>query len=93
MEALSAFYTKLSGRLIDPYNEILVTSGAMEAVFATIQGHVDDGDEVIIIEPFYDSYAPVVKMAGGVVRHLQLKLVCIFFCVTCMRGSVSYVRS
>ena len=48
---------------IDPTNEVVVTAGATEGIFAAILGLVDPGDEVIIIEPFYDSYLPGILMA------------------------------
>lgn len=75
MKALSVLYAKVVGRDIDPYSEVLVTSGAMQALFSVILGNIDDGDEVIIIEPFFDAYEPIIQMAGGKVRYVQLKLV------------------
>ena len=47
---------------------VIVTDGATEAIYAAVQGVVDPGDEVIIFEPFYDSYVPSVEFAGGVPR-------------------------
>lgn len=76
MKALSALYSKLCDRQIDPFTEILITAGAYEALHVAILSHVDKGDEVIIIEPFFDCYDPVVKMAGGIPRHIPLRLVC-----------------
>ena len=49
----------------DPETEILVTTGATEALAATILAFVDPGDEVIALEPFYDSYAASIDLAGG----------------------------
>lgn len=40
-----------------------------------LRSHIEEGDEVIIIEPSFDSYAPVVKSCGGVVRYIPLRLV------------------
>jgi N-succinyldiaminopimelate aminotransferase len=51
---------------IDPVQGVVVTSGATEGIFAAILGLVDPGDEVIVIEPFYDSYVPNILMAHAV---------------------------
>lgn len=75
VNALSTLYTKLVGREIDPLTEVLTTAGAYEALYASIQGHIDVGDEVIIIEPFFDCYEPMVKAAGGIPRFIPLRLV------------------
>lgn len=49
----------------DPETEVLVTVGATEAIAAAVLGLVEPGSEVLLIEPFYDSYSPVVAMAGA----------------------------
>ena len=53
------------GRQVDPEEEICVTAGATQALNTAIQSFVGTGDEVIIIEPAYDSYRPSIEMAGG----------------------------
>ena len=53
--------------------EITVTSGATEAIFASIQGLCDPGDEVVVFEPYYDSYKASVLMAGAVPRIVTLR--------------------
>lgn len=50
-----------------------VTTGASEALFAAITALVRPGDEVICFDPSYDSYAPAVKLAGGVLKRITLK--------------------
>ena len=57
----------------DPATEITVTSGATEALFAAVAAVVRRDDEVIIFEPAYDAYAPVVTLNGGIPRFIQLK--------------------
>lgn len=49
----------------DPATEVLVTTGATEAIAAAILAFVDPGDEVVALEPFYDSYAASIELAGG----------------------------
>ena len=51
---------------IDPAQGVVVTSGATEGIFSAILGLVDPGDEVIVIEPFYDSYVPNILMANAI---------------------------
>ena len=57
----------------DPATEITVTSGATESVFAAISAVVKKDDEVIIFEPAYDAYAPIVQLNGGIPVFLQLE--------------------
>ena len=57
---------------VDPETDVLVTPGATEAIFCSIMGLVDPGDEVIVIEPFYDSYVPGLEMAGAAPVYVSL---------------------
>ncbi len=57
---------------VDPDTEITVTAGATQALFTAIAAFVHPGDEVILLEPAYDSYRPSVEMAGGTAVPLQL---------------------
>lgn len=73
VQAIGKLYSKILKRELNPLNEILITAGAYEALYSAIMGHVDVGDEVIIIEPFFDCYEPMVKMAGGIPKFIPLK--------------------
>jgi N-succinyldiaminopimelate aminotransferase len=72
-EAIAEKVARHYGLAVDPASEVIVTHGATEAIFATILGLVDPGDEVIIFEPFYDSYLPAVQIAGGIPRTYVLR--------------------
>ncbi|CAH1101417.1 unnamed protein product [Psylliodes chrysocephalus] len=74
VRALSKLYSKLVGRQINERTEIVTTSGAYEALFSAISGHTDVGDEVIVIEPFFDCYEPMIKYAGGTPKFIPLRL-------------------
>nr|XP_020650605.1 kynurenine--oxoglutarate transaminase 1 isoform X1 [Pogona vitticeps]XP_020650606.1 kynurenine--oxoglutarate transaminase 1 isoform X1 [Pogona vitticeps]XP_020650607.1 kynurenine--oxoglutarate transaminase 1 isoform X1 [Pogona vitticeps] len=71
---LARFFGKLHRREVDPQTNVLVTVGAYQALFCCFQALVDDGDEVIIIEPYFDCYEPMVKMAGGTPVFIPLRL-------------------
>jgi aspartate/methionine/tyrosine aminotransferase len=58
---------------LDPATEVLVTSGATEALAACLLGLIRPGDEVVLFQPLYDSYLPIVRLAGGVPRLVTLR--------------------
>jgi len=63
----------LYGRKINPETEITITAGATQAIFTAIAAFVSPGDEVVIIEPAYDSYRPAIEVCGGLPRAYELK--------------------
>jgi N-succinyldiaminopimelate aminotransferase len=71
-EAICAHYGRHHGARLSP-DQVLVTSGATEAIAAVILALVSPGDEVIVITPAYDAYAPMVRRAGGTVVEVALQ--------------------
>ncbi len=71
-EAMTAKIEALYGRRYDPVSEITVTAGATQAILTAILAIVHPGDEVIVLEPCYDSYVPNIELAGGVVVRVPL---------------------
>ncbi|MBC7270692.1 MAG: pyridoxal phosphate-dependent aminotransferase, partial [Streptomyces sp.] len=63
--AVAAHQRRHYGLSYDPDTEVLVTAGATEAIAATLLALLEPGDEVIALEPYYDSYAACIAMAGG----------------------------
>ena len=73
VNALAHFYSPIFQRELDPATNVLTTVGATEGIFATLQALVEPSDEVILIEPFYDSYPASVIMAGGTPVYVPLR--------------------
>lgn len=63
----------LYGSVYHPETEVTVTTGGSEAIFSIIAAFVNSGDEVIVFEPAFDLYRPVIELIGGVVKPVQLK--------------------
>ena len=71
-EAVAAHYGRHFGQMLTA-DQLCVTSGATEAIAAALLATVSPGDEVIVMTPAYDAYAPLVRRAGGVVREVTLR--------------------
>lgn len=72
-EVISEIVNKTYSAHYDPVTEITITAGATQAIYTIISAIVRADDEVIIFEPAYDSYAPAVKVNGGLVKYATLK--------------------
>ena len=72
-QAISAHYRHWQGLELDPEREIMVTSGATEALAGALLAVIEPGDEVVLFQPLYDAYLPLVKRAGGIPRFVRLE--------------------
>ena len=72
-EAVAEHSKRFYGQAVDPETEVTVTNGAAEALHSITDGLINPGDEVIILEPYYEVYAPNVIMAGGVPRFVPIR--------------------
>ena len=73
LEAIAAHQERFYGIRVDPRSEVLVTAGATEAIAAVILGMCEPGDEVVTFEPYYDSYAATIALAGATRRTSVLR--------------------
>jgi aspartate/methionine/tyrosine aminotransferase len=71
--AIARRFERDSGLAVNPDTQVVVTSGCTEAIAATIMGICNPGDEVVLFEPFYDSYRAVVAMSGCVAKFVALR--------------------
>jgi N-succinyldiaminopimelate aminotransferase len=72
--AIARKMKRFYGLEVDPDEEITITSGATEGLCATLLGLLEPGDEVILLEPCFDTYAPISALPGARVRHVSLRL-------------------
>ena len=72
-QAVAEHARRFQGLEVDWQSEVLVTSGATEALGDCLFGLIEPGDEVVLIEPLYDSYLPIVRRAGGIPRLVRLE--------------------
>ncbi|GLS22288.1 aspartate aminotransferase [Labrys miyagiensis] len=72
-QAVAAHYQRFQGLALDADSEIMITSGATEAITDALMAVVSPGDEVVLLQPMYDAYLPLVLRAGGVPRFVTLQ--------------------
>ena len=72
-EAIARLVSELYGRRVTPETEITITAGGTEALFCAVQAVVHQGDEVVLLDPAYDSYEPAVRLAGGEAVRVPLR--------------------
>ena len=72
-EAAAEHYRRFQGLDFDWKTEVIVTSGATEALAASLLTLISPGDEVVLFQPLYDAYLPLIRRAGGTARLLRLE--------------------
>src|SRR3954453_14073814 len=72
-QAIARHQRRHYGLDLDPDSQVVVTTGCTEGIAAALLGLVDPGDEVVVLEPYYDSYVAMLQMAGGVRRPVTLR--------------------
>ena len=71
--AVAGANRRFHGIDVDPRSEVVVTSGATEALFVSLAAVLNPGDEVVVFEPLYDTYLPAIRMLGAVPRIVRLR--------------------
>src|ERR1043166_5731437 len=71
--AVAAHYQRWQDLTLDPESEIMITWGATEAIAGALMALIEAGDEVVLFQPLYDAYLPLVLRAGGVPRFVRLQ--------------------
>ncbi|APF38363.1 MULTISPECIES: aminotransferase [Chelatococcus] len=72
-QAVANHYQHHQGLALDAESEVMITSGATEAIAGALLALIEPGDEVVLFQPMYDAYLPLVRRAGGVPRFVTLK--------------------
>jgi N-succinyldiaminopimelate aminotransferase len=72
-QAVATHYRHWQNLTLDPDSEIMITSGATEAIAGALMALIQPGDEVVLFQPMYDAYLPLVQRAGGVPRFVRLE--------------------
>jgi N-succinyldiaminopimelate aminotransferase len=72
-ESIANNYKRFYNMSVNPLTEIVITNGATEAIFCSCLAILNPGDEVIVLEPFYDSYLAAIQLAGAIVVPVTLK--------------------
>ncbi len=72
-QAAATHFQRWQGLALDPETEVMVTSGATEALAGALLALIEPGDEVVLFQPLYDAYLPLVQRAGGVARLVRLE--------------------
>jgi N-succinyldiaminopimelate aminotransferase len=72
-QAVARHQQRHYGLELDPDSQVVVTTGCTEGIASALLGLVDPGDEVVVLEPYYDSYVAMIQMAGGVRRPVTLR--------------------
>lgn len=72
-QAVAAHYQHWQNLTLDPDREIMITSGATEALAGALMALIEPGDEVVLFQPLYDAYLPLVQRAGGVPKFVRLE--------------------
>ena len=72
-QAVAGHYERFQGVAYDWEQEVTITSGATEALAASLFALIEPGDEVVLFQPLYDAYAPLIRRAGGTIRLVRLE--------------------
>ncbi|MGB3446018.1 MAG: aminotransferase [Xanthobacteraceae bacterium] len=72
-QAVATHYAHWHGLNLDPMTEVMVTSGGTEALTSSLLAVIEPGDEVVLFQPMYDSYLPIIRQAGGIPRLVRLQ--------------------
>ena len=88
-QAIAHNYERFYKLKLDPLSEVVVTNGATEAIFCTCLALLNPGDEVVVLEPFYDSYLASIKLAGAKIVPVTLKAPDFHFDIEELKSAIS----